>query len=44
MCSTAIRSEWDNLEEDILVIHLHTLNYVFEEIQIYPIADGENYE
>ena len=35
--------ERNNEEEDILVIHFHLLNYVFEEIEIYPVADAEKY-
>jgi len=32
------------LEEDILVIHFHLLNYAMEEIQVFPAADPEKYE
>lgn len=36
--------ERNNLEEDILVIHFHMLNYVLEEIQVFKVADGEKYK
>lgn len=34
----------NNDEEDILVIHFNLLNYVFEEIQIFKVSDGEKYK
>ena len=34
----------NNEEEDILVIHFNLLNYVFEEIQIFKVTDGEKYK
>jgi len=30
-------------EEDVLVIHFHAMNHVFEEIQIFRVEDGEKY-
>lgn len=36
--------ERNNFEEDILVIHFHMFNYVFEEIQVFKISDGEKYK
>lgn len=36
--------ERNNFEEDILVIHFHILNYVFEEIQVFKIQDVEKYK
>ena len=36
--------ERNNLEEDILVIHFHMLNYIMEEIQIYKVPDAEKYK
>ena len=32
------------LEEDILVIHFHLLNYAMEEIQVFRVSDPEKYE
>ena len=32
------------LEEDILVIHFHLLNYAMEEIQVFQVSDPEKYE
>jgi len=34
----------NNYEEDILVIHFNLLNYVFEEIQIFKVSDGDKYK
>ena len=34
----------NNDEEDILGIHFNMLNFVFEEIQIFKVADGEKYK
>lgn len=36
--------ERNNFEEDILVIHFHIFNYIFEEIQIFKINDSEKYK
>jgi len=36
--------ERSTLEEDILVIHFHLLNYAMEEIQVFPVSDLEKYE
>lgn len=36
--------ERNNLEEDILVIHFHMINYAMEEIQIFKISDAEKYK
>ena len=36
--------ERNNLEEEILVIHFHMLNYAMEEIQVFKIADVEKYK
>lgn len=36
--------ERNNLEEDILVIHFHMLNYAMEEIQVFQVTDGEKYK
>ena len=36
--------ERNNFEEDVLVIHFHMLNYVFEEIQVFKISDGVKYK
>ena len=35
--------ERNNDEEEILVIHFQLLNYVMEEIQVFPITDAEKY-
>ena len=35
--------ERNNEEEEILVIHFNMLNYVFEEIQIFRVQDGEKF-
>lgn len=34
----------NNDEEDILVIHFQMINYVFEEIQVFQVTDGEKYK
>ena len=34
----------NNLEEDILVIHFHMLDYIMEEIQVYKVHDVEKYK
>ena len=36
--------ERNNLEEEILVIHFHMLNYAMEEIQVFKITDVEKYK
>lgn len=36
--------ERNNLEEDIIVIHFHMLDYIMEEIQIYKVHDVEKYK
>ena len=36
--------ERNNLEEDILVIHFHMLNYAMEEIQVFKVPDAEKYK
>lgn len=36
--------ERNNLEEDILVIHFHMLDYIMEEIQVYKVHDVEKYK
>lgn len=36
--------ERSTLEENILVIHFHLLNYAMEEIQVFPVSDPEKYE
>lgn len=36
--------ERNNLEEDILVIHFHMLNYTMEEIQVFQVTDAEKYK
>ena len=36
--------ERSTLEEDILVIHFHLLNYAMEEIQVFQVSDPEKYE
>ena len=36
--------ERNNLEEDILVIHFHMMNYAMEEIQVFQVADAEKYK
>ncbi len=39
-----ISYERNNLEEDILVIHFHMLNYVLDGIQVFKISDSEKYK
>ncbi|MBR2615792.1 MAG: hypothetical protein IKC69_03860 [Clostridia bacterium] len=36
--------ERSSREEDILVIHLQMLNYVMEEIRVFPVPDPEKYQ
>ena len=36
--------ERSTLEEDILVIHFHLLNYAMEQIQVFRISDPDKYE
>ena len=36
--------ERNNLEEEILVIHFHMLNYAMEEIQVFKINDANKYK
>ena len=36
--------ERNNLEEDILVIHFHMINYAMEEIQVFKITDANKYK
>lgn len=36
--------ERSTLEEDILVIHFHLLNYAMEEVQVFRVSDAEKYE
>ena len=36
--------ERNNLEEEILVIHFHMLNYAMEEIQVFKITDADKYK
>lgn len=36
--------ERNNNEEDILVIHFHIFDYVFEQIQVFKIIDSEKYK
>lgn len=36
--------ERNNLEEDILVIHFHMVNYIMEEIQVYKVLDAAKYK
>ncbi len=34
----------NNDEEDILVIHFRVLNYLFKDIQVFKVEDGEKYK
>lgn len=36
--------ERNSLEEDILVIHFHMLDYVMEEIQVFKVPDAQKYK
>jgi hypothetical protein len=36
--------ERNNLEEDILVIHFHMINYAMEEIQVFKVPDAQKYK
>ena len=35
--------ERSTLEEDVLVIHFHMMNFAMDQVQVFPVRDGEKY-